>query len=438
MENVESLCSEIKNSHIEYSNNAKKIEKLNTALYFAAKTISLLGTNIYSFALSLYILKITGSGTSFALNVLIAMLPRIILGPFAGILADRVNRKKLTVAFDIISGLMVFLLLGLSSIYGLKIIFIYITGFVLSTINTFYDTALTSSLPNLVSGKKLMKINSYTSISMSISGILSPVLAGVMYGLIPIKIFLFINASSFIVSAILEMFINFNFNKDEADSLKEKINLNILKKEFEEIKEFVDGQKVMRVLLKYALMINFFFTASISVVYPYIINKVLKMSSSEYGAFQGSYFLGMIVCSVIIANRKEKKISGKRIALGLMSLGVILAFIGAPTIGFGIFRMKVMLIGYNLVLIFALGAILISINTPMLVAMQKLTPENLRGRITGVLGTLTAGIAPLGIILAGLIIDKVHPFIILLISGICIVLASANMLRNKDIDLDLD
>jgi uncharacterized membrane protein YccC len=67
----------------------------------------------------------------------------------------------------------------------------------------------------------------------------------------------------------------------------------------------------------------------------------------------------------------------------------------------------------------------------MLVAMQRLTPENLRGRITGILGTLSGGIAPLGIILAGLLIDKLHPFIILSVSGVCIIIASMKMYKSK-------
>lgn len=431
MENIEDDSNQIESNIIKYDKHIHEKEKLNIILYLASKTISLLGSNIYSFALSLYILRVTGSGTSFAINVLIGMLPRIILGPFAGILADRVNRKRLTVAFDIFSGLIVFALLGLSSIYGLKIMFIYVTGFMLSTMNVFYDTSLTSSLPNLVTDEKLMKINSYSSVSLSLSGILSPILAGVIFGIVPINLFLILNGVSFILSSVLETFIDFNLNKNLVESSKVAMTFNVFKMEIKEVLSFIREQKVIYSLLKYVLMINLFLSSSISVVYPYIINNVLKMSSSQYGTFQGCYFLGMIVCSIIIANQKEKDMKIKSLTIWLSIIGAILILIGIPTIGFSIFKIGTVLIAYNVFFLFVLGVALIALNTPMLVTMQRLTPENLRGRITGVLGTLTGGITPLGIVMVGLIIDKIHPFIILLVSGICIIIAAVRMYKSK-------
>jgi DHA3 family macrolide efflux protein-like MFS transporter len=417
-----------------FTKNNKKTnekEKLNITLYLISKTISLLGSNIYNFALSLYILKVTGSGSSFAINVLLGMLPRIVLGPFAGILADRVNRKKLTVLFDILSGLIVFSFLGLSSFYGLRIIFIYVTGFILSVINVFYDTSLTSSLPNLVRDEKLMKINSYTNLATSLSGVLSPILAGVIYGFVPINIFLIVNGASFIFSSILEVFIDFNLNKTLEAFSKAAMTFSVFKMELKEVLTFVKEQEVMYSFLKYVLMINLFLSASMGVVYPYIINKVLGMSSAQYGTFQGFYFIGMIVCSIVIGNQKEKNKKVKSLAVSLATLGALLILIAVPTIGFSLFKIKPILMGYNILLLFTLGVILISINTPMLVAMQRLTPENLRGRITGILGTLSGGIAPLGIILAGLLIDKLPPFIILSVSGVCIIIAAMRMYKSK-------
>ncbi|GKX68285.1 MFS transporter [Inconstantimicrobium mannanitabidum] len=408
-------------------------EKLNIILLLTSKTISLLGTNIYNFALSLYILKVTGSGGSFAINVLIAMLPRIILGPFAGIIADRIDRKKLTITFDALSGIITFGLLGLSSIYGLKIEFIYITSLLLAIINIFYDTSLTSSMPNLVTDKKLMKINSYCSTSTAVSGILAPVLAGVIYGLIPINIFLILNGISFFFSSAIEMFINFNFNSSLETSSKTPMTLTVFKNEIKEVLQFVREQKIIYELIKYVLLINFFFNASIGVVYPYIINNVLKMSSAQYGTFQAFYFVGMIIASIILGNKKEKGNGLKNLAFGLGTTGVVFMLLGIQVINLSIFKINFVLCAYNVILLFIMGVALITVNTPLMVTLQRMTPENLRGRITGIIGTLSGGIAPLGIIITGLIIDRVSPLIILLISGGTIVLAAVHMKRNNTI-----
>lgn len=411
-----------------------KVEKLNITLYLVSKTISLIGTNIYNFALSLYILKVTGSGTSFAINVLVGMLPRIILGPFAGILADRVNRKKLTITVDILSGLIVLGFLGTSSVYGLSVSSIYVTSFILSIINVFYDTSLSSSVPNLVRDEKLLKINSYTSASTSISGILSPILAGVIYGLIPINVILLINGISFIFSAVLEVFINFRLNSNLEITEKKPMTVNGFKKEISEVMKFVRNQKIMYLLFKYTLIINFFLNASMSVVYPYVINNVLKMSSVHYGIFEGVYFIGMIAASIIMGSKKEKKVTGKKLGIQLSIVGLSVILIAIQTTAFDVFKIQIILNVYNIIILFILGVVLIFINTPIMVSIQRLTPENLRGRVTGILGTLFGGIAPLGVIASGILIDKIHPGLILLVSGAIIILSAMHMMWSKELE----
>ncbi|MHB8064527.1 MAG: MFS transporter [Ruminiclostridium sp.] len=409
----------------------KNAENSNIARFLCSKTISLLGTNLYTFALSLYILKTTGSGTSFAINVLIGMLPRILIGPFAGILADRANKKKLTVTFDLLSGGIMFLLVGLSYFYGLKILFIYAANLLLSIINIFYDTAMNSAIPNLVSSQKLIKINSFTTTASSIAGILSPVIAGIIYGFIPIKLFLIVNGISFLISSVLELKIDFKFNQGESIQSNTRMSFRSVKLDFMEIWNFIKEQKGMLQLLKYLLIINFFFHALISVIYPYLINHVLHLASSQYGAFQAFYFVGMIITSVLIASRKENK--NVNIGKGIILTGVIAFLIGLPSLGIHFLANGVIITIYNILLIFTMGAALTSINIPAMVAIQRMTPENIRGRIMGVLGILTAGIAPLGIVLSGLIINKVHPFILLSVIGVCITVTGLALSRNKEL-----
>lgn len=416
----------------EIKEESAKREELNITLYLASKTISLLGTNIYNFALSLYILKMTGSGASFAINVLIGMLPRIILGPFAGIIADRVDRKKLTIAFDILSGLAVAGLLGYTQISGLKVLLVYLTSFILSTINIFYDTSLMSSLPNLVKDQGLVKINSFTATAGAVAGVISPVIAGVVFGMVSIKLFLIINAVSFFISALLELFIKFDLNiKHVNPEVTVEKSFRNIRSEMGEVISFVRQQRVISSFLKYVLIINLFLNACISVVYPYIINNVLKMKSTYFGMFEGCYFVGMIVCSIYIGGRKDKQKATKVLASELALIGLILVLIGLPSLGLTFLNFKPLLISYNIILLFILGVTLVAINTPILVSLQRLTPENLRGRITGMLGTLTGGIAPIGILLTGLTIDSIHPFILMSVSGLVIFITSVVMFRDK-------
>lgn len=265
-------------------------EKKNTNLFLWGKFVSLVGTYMYSFAMSLYILKQTGSGTTFALNLLLSVLPRVILGPIAGVLADRIDRRKMVVGMDILSGITILSLLPLSSIYGLRIPFIYANTFLLSIINTFFTVTISASLPNLVRKESLMKINSYNQAAESVSSIISPILGGVFYHMLPLKLFIVLNGISFILSAISEMFIDFNFSKRKTkETSADKLDLKGI---FDDMKtgfSFLRQQKALFSFIKLAILINFFFSPCMSVTLPFIINNTLSLSEIHFGFIQGAF-----------------------------------------------------------------------------------------------------------------------------------------------------
>ncbi len=88
------------------SNENNKKEMKNLFLYSTGKTISIFGTAIYNFALGLYVLKQTGSALSFAVTLILGIIPMVIINPFAGVIADKVNKKTLVVLMDFLSGIL--------------------------------------------------------------------------------------------------------------------------------------------------------------------------------------------------------------------------------------------------------------------------------------------------------------------------------------------
>ena len=82
-----------------------KIATRNIILMMIGKMTSLLGAGIYTFAMGLYVLKTTGSGMGFATTLICGSIPRLICGPIAGAVADRVNRKWLVIGTDLLSSL---------------------------------------------------------------------------------------------------------------------------------------------------------------------------------------------------------------------------------------------------------------------------------------------------------------------------------------------
>jgi MFS family permease len=78
----------------------------NLSLLMLSNFVSLTGTQMQEFALSLYVLKRTGSATLFSSVLIVALIPQIIVSPIAGVFADWIDRKKIIIYLDVISSLL--------------------------------------------------------------------------------------------------------------------------------------------------------------------------------------------------------------------------------------------------------------------------------------------------------------------------------------------
>ena len=85
---------------------SKKLYDKNFNILVLGQIISLFGSSIQRFALSLYLLDLTGSASVFATILAISMIPVVLISPIAGMLADRGDKKKLMVLLDVLSAVL--------------------------------------------------------------------------------------------------------------------------------------------------------------------------------------------------------------------------------------------------------------------------------------------------------------------------------------------
>src|SRR4051812_22117559 len=102
-----------------------------------SKLISSFGSQVYSFALSFYILQMTGSAKAFALNLICNIFPRTLAAPFAGYIVDRYSRKMIVITSQIATTLAIGGLLVVSYTSGISLVAIYITSCILSLTSMF-------------------------------------------------------------------------------------------------------------------------------------------------------------------------------------------------------------------------------------------------------------------------------------------------------------
>ena len=394
----------------------------NFIIIVIGQIISLFGNAIQRFSMSLYLLEFTGSTAVFARILAISTIPYIIFAPIAGRLSDNINRKKIMVYLDLICsvviGIYAFILL---KGYDHELI-VGTVMFILSICATLYGPAVTSSIPQIVEEEKLTSANGVINQVGSIVNFAGPILAGLVYGLLGIKAIVIVNAVSFLVSAIMEMFLDIPdvIKEDVENTDNEKvISMKFVKQSCVDMKEsfiYLKNEKkvILGIIASYALC-NIFLVPILSIVAPYFINVFLGLPSEVFGIVEAVCVLGMILGGFIISV-KPNMFSIKKVHYTYLPMIVGVMIIA--TLGF------LKLNPYVLASTFAFGglAIMLSValsNVLTLTFIQKQIPDNMLGRVSAFSTAIaTISVAP-GQLLFGQVIDMGIPLgVILIITAI--------------------
>jgi len=390
----------------------------NFIIIVIGQVISIFGNAIQRFSMALYLLEFTGSTAVFANILAISTIPYIIFAPIAGRLSDNMNRKKIMIYLDLVCSIIIggyaFILLN-----GRDNVLIAATVmFILSICATLYGPAVVSSIPQIVDEDKLTTANGIINQVGSVVNFLGPILAGILYGLIGIKLIVVINAISFLISAIMELFLDIPdvVKKEQVNSNdKEKLlSMGFIRKSFVDMKNSFDYLKnekkiVLGIIASYAFC-NVFLVPILSIVAPYFINILLGLPSQVYGIVEGICILGMILGGAWISI-KPNVFSMKKVHYTYfpMIVGVMLM----STLGF------IKLNNYALAGIFAFSGMIIMLslalsNVLTLTFMQKEVRADMLGRVSAFsTAVATISVAP-GQVLFGQVIDMGIPIGVIL------------------------
>ncbi|MGW5983203.1 MFS transporter [Bacillus mycoides] len=393
---------------IGQNDSKMKIATRNIILMMIGKMTSLLGAGIYTFAMGLYVLKTTGSGMGFATTLICGSIPRMICGPIAGAVADRVNRKWLVIGTDLLSSLTMLIMFILATIFGPSLLFIYVSAALLSICASFYSVALTSSIPNLVDEGRIQKASALNQTASSLSNILAPIIGGVVFGFFSIKTFFLLNSITFFLAVIVQLFIVFDLYKKELAESKEHF-LTSIKEGF----SYVKRQHEIYGLMKIAVGVNFFASA-LFVSLPYIIIKNLHLSSKQLGVVEGMLAVGMLIGAIVLSVRKEVNNPFRSVYIGLFLFAGLSLCTVFPLL---VIIPKVASFIYYITFMILTGISMMVVNIPMQVHMQKTTDPNYLGRVFGLLETISTAIAPLGMIVYGLLLDMLPTSIVMMTLG---------------------
>lgn len=378
----------------------EKTQKLftkNFTLLMLGQICSLIGNYTLKFALSMYVLEQTGSAAVFGTLLAIATVPTVILGPFGGVMADRLNRRNMMVTLDFLSGaavLAAFLLLGenlsLFLVGGLQII--------LGVLGAFESPVVQACVPQMQSGENLLRGNAAVNQVQALAGLITPFTGSLFYAAFGIRPVLLGAALCFFLTAFLERFIELPYQKREG-----KVGIwEIIRSDFKDSGRFLvrDEPQVLKLLLLAALA-SFFVVGTAIVGLPYLVRTVLGLSAEYYGAAE-SAMGAAAVAGGILSGILAGKLQMSRLYRLLILTGLCLLPAGV------IFLLPVGAFGRYLVLLLCFCAVQAAatvFSVMSLSMIQERTPAELTGKIMAFVITFSACAQPLGQLIYGVLFD---------------------------------
>ncbi|MGB7604467.1 MAG: MFS transporter [Lutisporaceae bacterium] len=417
----------MENLELKTENKLSINYNLNFILLIMGRFVSNLGTATFNFALGLYVLDLTKSAAAFTMIISFGILPGVLVNILAGVFVDTHNKKKIIVISDILSGVAVFIAMMFFKVYSTALLLFILYVITLNTIQAFFNLAINASIPNIVSEDRTAKANSIFQALGSVINISGPILGALLYTAIGLEMLFFINAISFVLSGISEMFIIFIKKGEDTEGQSQKSYLENVKEVF----IYLGTQKMLKFLLTVAVTLNAILNPLVMLVLQYITYNVIEITGFQLSLIRSSWAIGTIVGAVFVMTRKTVNPILKKffILLEVQAVLIILWFFPRLFIFADASKWTITLI--YVLLIFLYGMINTIQNIPLFTHFQLKIPEALRGRVFGVLFTALTISTPIGMWVFGFALEVVDWIYIPIVSGILVLIICFVESKNK-------
>lgn len=387
---------------MEILSNTNGNWKRKAARFLISQNVLLFGTSLVQYAIMWYVTLYTGSGFMMTLSIIFGFLPTFFLSPFAGVWADRFDRKKLIIYAD--SGIalatavmVVFFMMGYESVWLM---------FVISAIRAFGSSvqqpAVNAFIPQFTPEDQLMRVNGINGSIQSFMMLISPMVSGALMTLAPIETIFMID----VVTAIFAILILAPLKVEQAQKQ--------IKQQGEKIDYFADLKQGIDYIRTHAYLKRFYVFIG---VFHFLITPVAMLSplqvTRNYGgviwrltAIEIAFSSGMLIGGLIISAWGGFKNRIHTMTLSTMITGLLILALGTQ-INFYVY----------LFIMFSAGITIPLFSTPSTVLLQENVDNIYLGRVFSVMSMIYSVTMPIGMLLFGPLADAIAIEWLLLVTG---------------------
>jgi DHA3 family macrolide efflux protein-like MFS transporter len=339
----------------------------NFLLLWTGQAVSYLGDQFHFIAImGLLLYEYEVSSVEVGTLLVSLSAPSLIIGPLAGVYVDRWSRKWAMIISDIIRGILVMLIPVTTALWQ-----IYILVFLVSSVSRVFFPAYSSTVPNIVSKEQLLAANSLSQTTYNISLVVGPAAGALLIGLIGYASVFFIDGLTFFFSAFMIFRIAL---------LEERtVEKGGIREVFTQMAEgLILIRRTRPVLFVISVLSGIMFLiGGINVLLLIFIRDILHMEIVHLGVLSGFQGGGMVLGALLIGlvgGRFQKR---SLILVGTFFVGILLSLFGVN---------PYVVVSYGLMLL--IGVCISTLNIPATTLLQEMVPDEIRGRVFGVQGTL--------------------------------------------------
>lgn len=384
-------------------------------LFIASQTISLFGSSLVQYAIMWYITLKTQSGVMMTIYIICGFLPTFFLSPFAGVWADRYNRKTLIMLSDSVIALAT-LVLAVLFLLGYNMLWLLFVIAAVRALGTAVQMpAVGALLPQIVPEDKLTKVNATNGSIQALVMLVSPMLSGALLTMATIEAIFFID----VITAAIAVMVLFLF-------LHVPVHAKALDKRpmtyFSDMRAgflYIKNHEYIKSFFIFCAGF-FFLAAPASFLTPLQVTRSFGSDVWRLTAIEISFSIGMMMGGVIMASWGGFKNKIHTMTLSSLVIGVCTFALGVVPV-FWIY----------LVFMMAVGIAIPVFNTPSTVLLQEKVEPDFMGRVFGVLIMISSTMMPLGMLLFGPLADIIKIEWLLIVTGLLLSLQGFFLTGNK-------
>jgi DHA3 family macrolide efflux protein-like MFS transporter len=398
----------------QFSVKDNKPWKVRFFTIWGGQALSILGSQLVQFALIWYLTVTTGSATVLAAASLAGMLPGVILGPFAGTLVDRRNRRWIMLLADGAVALVTVILSVLFAVDAVAVWHVYAVIFIRALAGAFHGNAMSASTSLLVPVEHLTRIQGLNQMLNGGLNVVSAPLGALLLSVLPLQGVLAIDVGTALLAILPLCFIQI----PQPERVKGGAGQASFWQDFKAGVRYVLGWPGLLIIGLMTVGINFTIIPAFSLL-PLMVKEYFGGSALHLSWVQSAMGFGMIAGGALLGvwGGFRRKILTSMVGLVGMGAGTLILALAPASALF-------LAVG---------GALLVGLMTPVTMGpffavIQSTVEPDMQARILSLMSSVGAGMTPLGLMIAGPVADRVGIQAWFLLGGsLCVLMGVAGL-----------